>query len=258
MKRPFAGVRKKLNSQRGASITIALLFFLICAVIGSVVLAAGTAAAGRVSSIAESDQKYKSVSSAAKMIRDWVDGKQVTVVTDTTTGYNAVCKYTSENGVYKEIEGTYDDTTPNGEGSSLTHFPGSTEAVSATPDYSILTNASLKVAEVYSAYSASFTVKPNLGEGANNMDVKVEVTFTAGTTLKFVFSDPSGECVMSFTAEAQLNENTSVGEGVAVEGSQTVTEDTTPGQFIRTWKITKTSNTIKTVGWTASDIKKAG
>ena len=38
----MSGIRTKLNSQRGASITFALLLFLVCAVVGSVVLTAGT------------------------------------------------------------------------------------------------------------------------------------------------------------------------------------------------------------------------
>ena len=196
------------------------------------------------------------------MIKERIDGQKVTVVIDNTTGYDVACSYEKDtNGQYKVIEGTYKETE-NGNNSSLTHFPGSSEAVTGTSDeYSILTNSSLKVAvaEIAPFYSASFTVKPDLGEGANNMDVKVDVTFSGGSTLKFVFSDPSGDCVMSFTAEAQLDENTSVGEGVAVEGSQSVADDAEhPGRYIRTWKITRSSSSIKDVSWTTSDIKKTG
>ena len=72
-------LKQKLKSQTGASITFALLLFLVCAVVGSVVLTAGTAAASRMSELAKMDQRYYSVTSAAQLLRDTIDGKQVTV-----------------------------------------------------------------------------------------------------------------------------------------------------------------------------------
>ena len=54
----------KLNNRRGASISIALLLLLVCAVIGSVVLTAGVAAAGRYSELAKSDRRFYCVDSA--------------------------------------------------------------------------------------------------------------------------------------------------------------------------------------------------
>ena len=87
-------IRKKLQSRRGASLTFALLLFLVCAVVGSVVLTAGTVAAGRMSQVAEMDQRYYSVNSAANLIIDLLtdDDAEVRVVktvdgTDTTTKY---------------------------------------------------------------------------------------------------------------------------------------------------------------------------
>ena len=73
-------LKRKLNSQRGASITWALLIFLVCAVVGSVVLTAGTAAAGRMSQQAVSDQRYYCVTSAVQLLIDKIDGETVTAV----------------------------------------------------------------------------------------------------------------------------------------------------------------------------------
>lgn len=72
-------IRKKLHSRSGASISYALLLFLVCAVIGSVVLAAGMAAAGRVSALPEADQRYYSVTSAVELFRESFDGNQYEV-----------------------------------------------------------------------------------------------------------------------------------------------------------------------------------
>ena len=73
-------LRRKLTSQSGASITYALLLFLVCAVVGSVVLAAGTAAAGRMSKSVESDQRYYAVTSAARVLKDELNGNSNTIV----------------------------------------------------------------------------------------------------------------------------------------------------------------------------------
>ena len=85
-------IKTKLRSRRGASITFALLLFLVCAVIGSVVLVAGTAAAGRLSKTAEMDQRYYSVTSAAELLIDKIAGDDnsvtVMVTTDSTDPSN--------------------------------------------------------------------------------------------------------------------------------------------------------------------------
>ena len=70
-------VKRKLKSQRGASITFALLIFLVAAVVGSAVLTAGTAASGRMSKIAEMDQRYYSVNSAAKLVIDQIQKDEI-------------------------------------------------------------------------------------------------------------------------------------------------------------------------------------
>ena len=76
-------VKKKLNSEKGASITWALLIFMVCAVVGSIVLVAGTTASGRMSKLADSEQRYYAVTSAAGLLRDVL--KEPITVTRTAT-----------------------------------------------------------------------------------------------------------------------------------------------------------------------------
>ena len=79
-------VKNKLRSQRGASFSFALLLFLICAVISSVIIVAATASSGRLALIAQMDQRYYAVTSAAALLRDLIDGQEVEVtVTHTVT-----------------------------------------------------------------------------------------------------------------------------------------------------------------------------
>ena len=61
---------KKLRSNSGASLSIALLLFLVCAVLGSIILKSGTAASGRVADMAKADARYYSVTSAADYLAD--------------------------------------------------------------------------------------------------------------------------------------------------------------------------------------------
>ena len=84
---------KKLKSRKGASITFALLLFLVCAVVSSIVVVAGTAAAGRMSKLAEMDQRYYAVTSAVNLLRDEIDGTTVQVEYKRSNGEIKSAKY---------------------------------------------------------------------------------------------------------------------------------------------------------------------
>jgi len=111
---PDNRIMRKLRSEKGASISFALLLFLVCAVAGSVILTAATAAAGRMSRLAESDQRYYSVTSAAELLKKEFDGASVTIVETTISGVVQTFNYRDE------ITGTTDlpeskTTSVNGE-----------------------------------------------------------------------------------------------------------------------------------------------
>ena len=78
-------LKKKITSEQGASITFALLLFLVCAIISSVVIVAATAVGGRASKMAEMDQRYYAVNSAAELLRDELEGTEVKVTVETKT-----------------------------------------------------------------------------------------------------------------------------------------------------------------------------
>lgn len=61
-------IREKLRSQSGASILLALLFFLLCSMVGASVLMAAASNAGKVNSSKEEQQKYLVLSSALRMV----------------------------------------------------------------------------------------------------------------------------------------------------------------------------------------------
>ena len=87
-------ISKKLKSERGVTILLALLLFLVCAVTGSVVITAGTAASGTLSERAKLDQRYFSVTSAAELLRNKFDNKRVRI----SKADNSAAEIWSDNG----------------------------------------------------------------------------------------------------------------------------------------------------------------
>lgn len=62
-------VRGKLQSNEGASLALSLLFFVICAAIGSAIITAATASAGRMKNITTGDQNRYNVKSAVNLLK---------------------------------------------------------------------------------------------------------------------------------------------------------------------------------------------
>lgn len=82
-------LKKRVISQRGASLSMALFVFLVCAMASAAVLAASSAAAGHYIELGKFDQRYYSVISAADLFRGTATDKEVTytvVETRTNTG----------------------------------------------------------------------------------------------------------------------------------------------------------------------------
>lgn len=106
-------MKQKLKSEYGASILLALLFFLICTLVTAVLLMAAASNAGKVRSNREIHQKYLAVSSALELVCEDLLSKEYygqytfreemeTITHDdgtTSTNY----KY-----YYDQIEGKYD------------------------------------------------------------------------------------------------------------------------------------------------------
>lgn len=65
---------RRLNSRRGASLPIAVIFFLLCLSVGAVALTAASVSTGRLVSRRQTQQDDLTVSSAARLLRDTVDG----------------------------------------------------------------------------------------------------------------------------------------------------------------------------------------
>lgn len=63
-------LKKKLNSKNGVTIILGLVFFLIAAVLGGIVLSAAASGMGGYAAAREKQQAYLAVSSGARLLRD--------------------------------------------------------------------------------------------------------------------------------------------------------------------------------------------
>ena len=86
-------IRRKLSSERGASLSFALMLLLLGTVVGVILLQSATAAAGRVSRLAAADARYYSVNSAADMIVDTIAQAGTQTVVQT---YRQTCTVITE------------------------------------------------------------------------------------------------------------------------------------------------------------------
>ena len=63
-------IRNKIRSESGASLAVALLFFIVCAVVGSIIIAAAMSSAGRMSGITSADNQRYALESARSLIEE--------------------------------------------------------------------------------------------------------------------------------------------------------------------------------------------
>ncbi len=77
-------LKSKLASRRGASLLLAMLVFLLCALAGTAALAAASAGAGRYTHMREDQRKYLAVASAVELLRGELTENRFRAVLETT------------------------------------------------------------------------------------------------------------------------------------------------------------------------------
>ncbi len=200
-------LKRKLNSQRGASITYALLIFLVCAVVGSAVLVAGTTAAGRMSKITENDQRYYAVTSAVRLLSDLIDDKTVTVVKEQEEGAAATTTFTDENGVTNTSKSLLLHTVEKAMSDSPTCTGGHNLSVAG------YNNLAVDVQDVYTDENGDSLVD------AMTLTVKSNITFDPGTEKEI-----TGEYAIELSFNLDRNDVVDVIEAkTTTEKTKTVT-----------------------------------
>jgi len=256
---------KKLRSGKGASITFALLLFLVCSVVGTVVLTAGTAAAGRIADIKEYDQRYYSASSAAELLINLIDGQSVTVVrtqtaTSTTTvtsvettdseGNKTLSVNTSTTGPYYSYSAGFSDGVSS-TGKDLLHDSAYLLACgSLTPTLSDIWSSdgiilSSSVSEVLKMNHPDSVSVDGTSVDLGDLDISIDKTLSTDGDLTFTISSSDSNAYtlkLVFTADV---ENTSGNPVTTTSGSSDNYTETTV--TTKTTAVTWTFSTLKAV-----------
>ena len=98
MERIGASMIRKLHCNRGMSVLFSLLILLVCGVVASVVLAAATSSAGRLSDVADGDRRYYSVTSAAELLHEVLCEESGVTVEQIRTDVTTRVSTTASNG----------------------------------------------------------------------------------------------------------------------------------------------------------------
>lgn len=97
-------ITEKLQSESGATLMMALLFFVLSTVCGSVILAAATVGSGRLARVKAEDHDHYAVLSAAELLKAEMDGRSVRVEeTEKTIVYSHDETVTDEDGTEKTV-----------------------------------------------------------------------------------------------------------------------------------------------------------
>lgn len=159
-------LRNRIRSNSGATILLALLFFLLCAMAGSIILSAGSAAAGRISGLKESEQAFYSVTSAAQVMRDEIEGQEFQAYTETREGGSP------STPVYeKQPEAV-------GMGKILND---AFEAIYKNGDKEVKDTLQIKPPSTYDSVMGTVTANFVMTD-----DYKIEITFSVGDSEKYI------------------------------------------------------------------------
>lgn len=287
-------IRRKLKSRKGASITFALLAFLVCAVLGAVVIAAASAAGGRVKDLAEMDQRYYAVTSAAQLFREELDKQTFTIerVEDSRT-YLPITHTKLANGTVNSVPGTETAEPSNPTFYSLKiTLPKASEddtgePVTVTADTkkeSLLTEAALRyvlgsaldgnlvnqtsLEAIYGLTPGTATQTWNMtaavtGEGGaiSTLTVQVTATMSANGDIRFIFANTPAEAggevfTVEFTLKASVQDHSATPSVTKREGQPRDVNKVSDTVYTETIHYLTTSTKTTSITWNATDIKK--
>ncbi|WP_143412172.1 hypothetical protein [Arabiibacter massiliensis] len=180
---PAASSRPALCDERGASILLALFYFLVCAVVGAVVLTAATVTTGQLVALERSQQAYYSVTSAAELLRDSiVDGTCSSSGAEPNREWTCALRHPAGQKDKAALEQWLATMTRQATGGAA---PTSTFSVSFGADSDPVRQSVLKVqvtATMKADYSLHFTLRPEeytepVGEYRVTLDIPAALLY---------------------------------------------------------------------------------
>lgn len=251
-------IQKKIRSQKGASLTAALLIFLVCGVVGVVVLTAATTASGRLSSMSQMDQRYYRVTSAVDLLAGELGGKPITITRTKTETETKTTPYT---------------VTVTGAGTSVA--AGTTTTAATDPAYtttvndadmpsspSFLTARAIGLmygsADDYSSadawlrsFAAGQAQSGSFQLDHNNDDLDVGGRYELKSDGTLVLTVESDGYALALTLKPTITENETVATDVSSSTSSTA------NGYETAQTTTTTTTKTSTIQWTVSGVDKA-
>lgn len=244
----YRAIANKARSERGASLSMALLVFLVCTVVASIVLSAATAVSGRQSQLEDMEKSYYNVTSAARVFWDEMSNGGNGLTVKIERGCNA------EKNAGGDWDGWYlviDDSLGTGTGKDIINSSnGATLFQIASYDLVMNRNGSQKfdddrktdeetVAASFDSGSSEPTPKPASNatasyspfnftakrESTNLNTVKVTVTRNDDQTFEFEFreeGDSSYSCTLTALVWAEGGNISRNNDTNRLEGTTTV------------------------------------
>ncbi len=195
-------VHNKICSRKGASITFALLAFLVCAVIGAVVLSAAITTSGRASGIAEMDQRYYAVSSAAQLFRDALDDQEFTVERIEQKTNIDIWEYKPASMAEAEDEAEEESGGAGGESGGETSGgaggeSGGETSEGAGEDYSLIASEHVSTEE-YSDYTLNITMPDGSKETFRYQGKPLDEDYEPDTLAEFRAASILNDALLTF------------------------------------------------------------
>lgn len=198
---------KKLKSDRGVSLSVALLFFLVCAILASMLIAAATAANGRAASVIESRQDDSVAVSGARLIADQLQKDVVIIVETAEIDQDGT---TMKDTKYYESQ----DSADAEEKTSLADFDNYKDVTNEA--YSSVLSASIQ--KMYSSYLSK--IRDNSEAFSNGSLAKMGSVPTLNPVKSDMQISVDGEA--GLTAEAKYTLNTDLSIDIRVSRNKAV------------------------------------
>lgn len=230
----MSAMTKKLKSKSGISLAIALVFFLLCAMVGTVVLSAASVSAGKTAREREAYRQTLAMTSAANLLKEDMKTmaftgaytKTETVTTTVIPGEPPQTTITSETA-YAEGTGA---NAPKLEGSRIFKSEGNNRMdLSGVFFYNqeeLRQEPAIQPEEVVKEFVFGKIDAQNIPA------VDARLTIGLDYTLKVVLS--CGENQMTLTFAPQVSEQVTVGEPTISNKSDLMSEKTTVTTYITT------------------------
>lgn len=208
-------IQAKLNSNKGSSLILVLMLFLVCIMVSSVVVATATVGASRSAYRTEQQRAYLSMSSAAELVAEDMKNllqnsfsERIRVI---EYGCNDVTLDESERFLEEDVTVTIDEVTVTYVGTPLhldetSHYEVS--GISGGLLGSVLSTACHEIFLGNSSYEEEFSIYPH-PEGVDERFTKVHCKFVmdAGYNITIIFSAEGTSQTLTMEFEARKENN---------------------------------------------------